>query len=207
MKSKLFHLLVAAVVLLSCNNNDPVKEAKEDNKEKIDSQSSAKDHDATQNMEPTKSDADFLVEAASGGMMEVQLGDLAGKNTANRRVKNFGAMMSRDHKMINEKLKTVAAGKNITLPDSISNKQQKDKEKLSKERGNDFDMDYMMMMIGDHKNDIKAFEKAATSGTNPAVKSFAADQLKILHVHLDSAVSIYKYLNPSDTSSRYMMME
>ena len=125
------HFYIALIILLTaCNGGtDSVKDAKEENKEKIDSQVSAqKQIDSTAAaVLPTKEDADFLVNAASGGMLEVQLGELAQTNSRNQRVKNFGAMMVRDHKEGGEKLKTLAASKNITLPDSISNRQQKRK--------------------------------------------------------------------------------
>ncbi|MBA4166928.1 MAG: DUF4142 domain-containing protein, partial [Chitinophagaceae bacterium] len=45
----------------------------------------------------SEADSKFAVEAASGGMMEVQLGELAQQKASSQRVKDFGAMMVRDH--------------------------------------------------------------------------------------------------------------
>ena len=196
MKSLIHFYYIAAfiILLIGCNNDpaDPVKEAKRENREKIDSQVSAQRHVDSIAVLPSKGDADFIVNAASGAMFEMQLGQLAKTHSRNQRVKNFGTMMIKDHGETEKKLKALAAAKNITLPDSISNRQQKEKEQLQKKKGDAFDAAYINMMVDDHKKDIREFEKQATNGINPDIKSFASDNLKMLHVHLDSAVSIQK---------------
>jgi putative membrane protein len=184
------------ILLPACNNGgtDAVKDAKKENKEKIDSQVSAQQRidSAAVAVQPSKEDADFLVNAASGGMLEVQLGELAQTHSRDQRVKSFGFLMVKDHKEAGEKLKALAASKNITLPDSISNRQQKEKEHLRKKKGDVFDEAYINMMTDDHKKDINEFEKEATSGTNPDIKTFARDNLRMLYIHLDSATNIQK---------------
>jgi putative membrane protein len=193
----IIQLYIAVVIILlpSCNSGtDAVKDAKQENREKLDSQVAAQQRIDSLALAvlPSKEDADFLVNAASGGMLEVQLGQLAQTNAKDPRVKDFGAMMVKDHTAGGEKLKALAASRNITLPDSISNRQQKEKKQLQKMKGDAFDEAYINMMTDDHKNDIKEFEKEASGGTHPAIKTFAGEQLRILHVHLDSASSIQK---------------
>jgi putative membrane protein len=101
-------------------------------------------------------------------------------------------MMMKDHRKSGERLKELAASKNITLPDSISNRQQKEKDRLQKMKGDAFDEAYINRMTDDHKKDVREFEKQATDGTNQDIKSFASDNLKMLHVHLDLAVNILR---------------
>ena len=93
-------------------------------------------------------------------------------------------------------MKALAASKNITLPDTISNRQLKEKTKLQKLKGNAFDVAYLNMMVVDHKKDINEFEKETSRGTDPDIKSFALDNLRILHKHLDSATTIQKLVTP-----------
>jgi putative membrane protein len=88
----------------------------------------------------------------------------------------------------------VQISKQITLPDSISNRQQKEKDKLKEKKGISFDEAYIGMMVDDHKQDIKEFEQEATNGTNEAIKAFARDNLRMLHIHLDSASNIQKII-------------
>jgi putative membrane protein len=135
----------------------------------------------------------FMNEAAMGGMAEVQLGKLAQENGMNPRVKNFGEMMVREHSAINDDMKAIARQKNVTLPDNLG-KHQDHYNDLSKKKGADFDKAYMKMMVDDHQDDIKAFEKVAENGTDPDVKTFASQKLPTLRKHLDSAKAINKSL-------------
>jgi putative membrane protein len=192
-----YYIALLVLLLPACNSggSDPVKDAKKENKEMIDSQVAARQVDPTnQGILPSKEDADFMVNAASVGMLEVQLGQLAQTHAGDTRVKNFAAMMVRDHKEGGDKLKTLAASKNILLPDSVSKQQQKEKERLQKKKGDAFDQAYINMMVDGHKKNISAFEKEAGGGTNPAIKTFASEHLRMLYIHLDSATSIQKMI-------------
>ena len=76
------------------------------------------------------------------------------------RVKDFGAMMVKDHGEANNKLKSVASLLNIALPESVSDDAKKDIEKLDKKNGKDFDKAYVDMMVDDHEKDVTEFRKA-----------------------------------------------
>ncbi|HSV09217.1 MAG TPA: DUF4142 domain-containing protein, partial [Hanamia sp.] len=104
-----------------------------------------------------KDEQDFAKDAAAGGMMEVQLGNIAQKNSSTKAIQDFGKMMVDDHSKINDNLKDLASKKNVALPSTVTEKQQKDIDKLSKETGTEFDKDYVNMMIDDHKKDIADF--------------------------------------------------
>ncbi|SFD98989.1 putative membrane protein [Chitinophaga sp. CF118] len=198
--------LILLFILFSCNNNkspDSVKSAKDSNAMKIRNERTIKQPTDTLALIPTKADADFLVNAASGGMMEVQLGQLAQTNSTNKRVKAFGAMMVKDHGERNEKLKALASSKNITLPIAISNRQQKIVKSLQKRKGADFDRAYIRTMVSDHKGDIKDFEKEGSKGTDPQIMAFANNNLEMLHKHLDSAYILQNVLGIYDTKKIY----
>ncbi|MGL1585774.1 DUF4142 domain-containing protein, partial [Vibrio parahaemolyticus] len=47
-------------------------------------------------------------------------GTLAQNKGSSQAVKDFGAMMVKDHSAANDKLKSIAAGENVTLPTSAS---------------------------------------------------------------------------------------
>jgi putative membrane protein len=136
----------------------------------------------------------FMTKAAGGGLMEVELGQLAQQNAKSERVKNFGQMMVRDHSQANDDLKAVARQKNVTLPETMPAEHQHHKDDLSKKTGAEFDKAYMKMMVDDHKKDIDAFEKASKDASDPDVKNFASQKLPTLRMHLDSAKAINKDL-------------
>src|SRR5271154_5908237 len=75
-------------------------------------------------------DASFYKHAAEGGMFEVDAGTLAQEKGSTQKVKDFGAMMVKDHSAANDKLKALAASKNVTLPSSSGVTQMAAKAKL-----------------------------------------------------------------------------
>ncbi|MBE7171381.1 MAG: DUF4142 domain-containing protein [Williamsia sp.] len=176
-------MVVAACSLQSCgsNNNDKSNEDSVDNARDLNKDNSSVEHD----------DSKFAVDAASGGMLEVALGQLAVQKSQNQRVKNFGSMMVTDHTKANNELKALAGNKNIVLPAALGDDAQKHVDEMSKKTGTDFDKAYIGMMVDDHKDDIDEFEKAADKAKDVDLKSFASTKLPTLRMHLDSAKAIH----------------
>jgi len=188
----------AAVSFAACNggngNNDSVDSAKDINDSMANAAKDSAKTDTsslpTATMPVDKDDADFAVKAANGGMMEVALGQLAATNAKSQRVKDFGAMMVKDHTEGGEKLKQLAQQKNIALPATLGNDEQKHVNDMQKKTGADFDKAYMNMMLDDHKDDIKEFQKAGNNCKDADLKTFALSTLPVLQKHLDSAKAI-----------------
>lgn len=135
-------------------------------------------------------DREFLMEAASGGMMEVQLGKLAQANASSAGVKEFGRMMVTDHTKANTELKVIAAKKNVTVPAAPAEKEQKHIDELKSKKGADFDKAYVEMMVDDHKEDISKFQDETTKGNDADVKAFATKTLPVLNKHLEHITTI-----------------
>lgn len=184
-------VLLVAGNLVSCESTktDDSKEALTD---LSDTMGDSKDMAKNQNDEkfkdsPIKDDARFAVAAADGGMLEVELGKLAQTNGSSQIVKDFGKHIVEDHSKANEELKAIALSKSITLPDALSEKYLKKVDDLTKKTGEEFDKDYIDLMVSDHKDDIKAFEKEAEKGNDPEIKAFASSKLPTLKHHLQMA--------------------
>jgi putative membrane protein len=137
-------------------------------------------------------DKDFAVEAALGGMKEVQLGKLARQKGQSEKVKELGRMMEEDHSKGGEELKAIAGGKGILLPTAMNRKGQDKYQQLSKKEGAAFDKDYSKYMVKDHKEDIKKFKKEAEKGKDAELKSWAAKTVPILEHHLQMAEEAMK---------------
>jgi putative membrane protein len=143
--------------------------------------------DTTINETPTSTPAnDFMLTAASGGMLEVTLGQMAQEKGSSADVKAFGQKMIEDHGKANAELKTLAASKNVTLPVKPLAEHQKHIDEMSKLSGADFDKHYMSMMVTDHQKDVAEFEKASKM-EDPDVKGFATKTLPVLKSHLEMA--------------------
>ena len=135
-------------------------------------------------------DESFYKKAAEGGISEVEQGKLAQEKGNSQAVKDFGALMVKDHSAANEQLKSIAASKGIDLPSSSSMMQMTTKGKLEVLSGETFDKSYIKGMVKDHEEDIKEFEKEANQGQDPEAKSFARKTLPTLRAHLKNIRSI-----------------
>ena len=138
----------------------------------------------------TKDDSIFIMEAAIGGLMEVEAGNIAQQNAAHPRVKNFGAMMVADHSKANDELKSLASSRGMILPSALPPDLQQHMEAMKKMKGKGFDNHYISMMTEDHQQDISKFEKQSTSGGDAQLKSWAASTLPVLMKHRDSIQAI-----------------
>lgn len=134
-------------------------------------------------------DSAFAMKAAIGSMMEIEAGNLARQNAQSERVKNYGAMMVRDHQAANQELMT-ATGSAMSMPQALPADKKQMVDQLRNLRGASFDARYMSMMVEDHRKTVSDFQKEANSGENNAVKSFAQRTLPVLQMHLDSALAI-----------------
>src|SRR5262249_9881456 len=118
-------------------------------------------------------DHHFVMEAAEGGVAEVELGQLAADKASNAKVKEFGQRMVTDHGKAGDELKTIATSKSLTLPTTVNAKHKATKDRLSKLSGPAFDRAYMAEMVKDHQADAMAFHKQATSGQDAEMKAWA----------------------------------
>lgn len=137
---------------------------------------------------------EFVSDAASGGMMEVELGTMAVQNASSQEVKDFGRRMIDDHSKVNDELKSIAAGENIPVPATLKTENRDEVDKLSKLSGSDFDKEYMDTMVKDHQKDIKDFEDMAQNAQDPKIKAFAQKTLPTLRQHLKMAQDIQQSL-------------
>lgn len=137
-----------------------------------------------------KDDAHFVVDAADGGAYEIAAARVALKNSSDKRVKEFAAMMIKDHTKWGNEMMAYAKSKNITVPDSLSN-DKKDLVKKLSEKGNDkFDVKYMDNMKKDHKNDLDAFTDAETNTKDAALKTTLGKIIPGIQHHLMMATTL-----------------
>jgi putative membrane protein len=139
-------------------------------------------------------DGRFVMEAAQGGMAEVELGRLAGEKASNDRVKQFGQRMVTDHSKANDELKSLAQSKNITIPADLDAKHKSMHDRLAKLSGDAFDRAYIQQMVEDHRKDVSDFRKQSQNGKDPEVKAWAAKTLPTLEEHMKMVQDINQSL-------------
>jgi len=142
-------------------------------------------------------DETFVLEAAQGGMAEVELGRLAVQKASNARVKQFGQRMVTDHGKANDELKSLAMDKKITIPAELDAKHKATRDRLAKLSGSAFDHAYIQEMVTDHQKDVADFRKESESGRDVAVKAFAAKTLPTLEEHMKMVQDVSESLGHS----------
>jgi len=138
----------------------------------------------------SSADREFVQEAASGGMAEVQAAQLAQQRANSQQVKDFASRMITDHTQANTELQQIAQQESITLPSQPTGKDAAAAKKLSGLNGAAFDKAYSQDQLSDHQQVVALFRKEAGSGQDPALKAFAQKTLPILQQHLQMAQAL-----------------
>ena len=188
MKTLLLHSLCAAALLVStaaCDSKpDSVEQAQNTNERKIDAGTPDSTSAGSDLKDAREFDTEFMTKAASGGMLEVQLGQAVAKAATTPQAKMVANHMIEDHTKVNNELKALAAKMNVTLPTTLGADAQSVYDDVTKKKGIEMDKEYLDKMESDHKDDIKEFEEASTKAASPELRAFATKTLPALREHL-----------------------
>lgn len=132
-------------------------------------------------------DKSFMMDAAAGGMAEVELGMLARDTGQSADVREFAQRMIEDHGKANNELRGLAQKKGANLPADLLPKHRNAKDQLAKLTGPTFDKKYLQQMIKDHEATVALFEREAMDGKDVDVIAWAKQTLPTLRAHLKMA--------------------
>jgi putative membrane protein len=152
--------------------------------------SPATDTKATNANKADKDSQKFIKNAIEGNFAEVDLGTLAQQKGKNGAVKEYGAMLVKDHGAANEKAKAIAAQLGVTPPTGSSVMQKASYAKMKILSGDTFDRTFAKDMIKDHEADIKQYQKE--SAKTDAAGAFAKETLPTLQQHLKAAQALHQ---------------
>jgi putative membrane protein len=143
-------------------------------------------------MSKTVTPQSFASQAAVIGKAEIELGQLAAKNSQDPVVREYAQRMVKDHQAADAKLKKIAGAENLTLPQSLDAEHQALKEKLADLKGETFDREYAKAMAKGHDKAVALFESASQASQMPAdLKEFAAATLPTLKEHMEMAHQLH----------------
>lgn len=145
----------------------------------------------------------FAMEAAQGGLAEVELGRLAQQKASSEDVKQFAQRMIDDHTKANDQLKAAAQQSGITLPTDTDAKHKAMMTHMQSLSGEAFDRAYMQHMVQDHKKDVAEFQKEANRGSDTNIKQFAQTALPTLEQHLKMAQEVSTKAKGANTADRH----
>ncbi len=132
-------------------------------------------------------DAHFVMEAAEDNMTEIQIAKTAERKTQDSQVKEFAAMLVRDHEDSDRKLKAIAEKKGINWPAQLNEVGQAKVTACAKKSGPDFDRHFVYGMVGEHVKDVLWYRASAQLLQDPDLKQFAEQSLPTLREHLQHA--------------------
>jgi len=136
-------------------------------------------------------DRGFMLEAASDGVAEVELGRLAMQRAASDAVRQFGQRMVTDHGGANQELMQLAQRKGVMLPQQPDAKPRAAIDRLAALTGPQFDQAYMAEMMRDHQADVVVFEREVREGQDPELRAWASKVLGTVREHLRLAADIH----------------
>jgi len=174
-------LLAIAIFTQACNSN----QKKDTTDSTMTSHTMNHDSAATDtsaNMKDGTPVNKFLEQAAIGGMVEVQMGKIGQQKASLKSIKEFAAMIEKDHTAANTALTALAGTKDFKLPTELPSMKKEHLKDLNNNAGKNFDSYYVNMMVEDHISDIALFE-GATKSPDTAVSAFAKKTLPVLQKH------------------------
>jgi len=138
------------------------------------------------------STADFVKEAAIGGMYEVEAAKIAQQKATDEQTKKFAQQMVTDHSKANDELKAKAKAANVQVPAALDKSHQDKLDKMKSQNPQDFTKGYRSDMLSDHKTDVSLFERYSKGGDNADLKAWAGATLPTLRHHLQMAQDMNK---------------
>ena len=137
--------------------------------------------------------ADFVKEAATSDMLEIQAAKIA-EDKGNAEEKKFAGQMVSDHTKTSSELREMVSGSEVMadIPTKLDDSSQKKLDKLRDAKPADFAGQYDPMQVSAHKDAVSLFERYSKSGDNPKLKDWAGKTLPALQHHLDMAEAMNK---------------
>jgi putative membrane protein len=173
------HLMAFALstlIFVACQPNKNQEESAEIAKEQNDKVFDDRDEEK---------DADFVVNAISATIAEINLAQLALTKSADSEVKKIATMLEADHTQVLQSLQGYAATKGISTPTSQTEDAAKETNDLAEESGNDFDKKWCKKLEANHTESIRKFESRMNKTEDIALKDLIANALPSLKSHLE----------------------
>ena len=121
------------------------------------------------------------------GVKHVNLGEIVRERAGNPEVRDFGAHKARVHSELNDKIRNIAAEKNIDLPRRF---EKHDRVKwLEKLADHEFDRKYLEYIIEHHESDIRKLRKQLDNDDR-RIAAMAADVLEVLQRDRQTAMDL-----------------
>lgn len=130
---------------------------------------------------------DFITRVAENEAIEMNASRMAAQQSTRDKIKAYAVMITKDHGSIQQELKQLSAAKSISLA--------ADPKSTSIGTENNFDFEYLQLMLTSHQKNIRLFE-LATRSKDAAISAFANKHLPALRKHLSAAQELTRLVRP-----------
>lgn len=127
----------------------------------------------------------FATNAAISDMYEIEAGKLAQEKGQSQAVKDFGAMMVKDHTASSTEMKPLATAAGQTPPAEMDERRKGLVDNLRAASGADFDRTYISQQIAAHEEALNLLNGFAQDGGDAGLKAFAAKAAPVVQKHLE----------------------
>lgn len=139
----------------------------------------------------TTDDRVYAMQAAGGGMYEVEAGRLAATRAASADVRAFGQMLVDHHTASNAELMSLLQARGLTPPPALPPAMAAKIARLAPLTGAAFDQEFIRNAgIADHQTQIELFMRASRDVGDPVLKAWFVKTLPSLQAHLQAAQGI-----------------
>lgn len=125
----------------------------------------------------------FLRKATEGGMTEIQFSQVAQQKATSEDVKKFADRMVRDHTVLMQKMEPFAESYGLTAPKTLNKEHMAELDKLNTLSGDDFEKEYIRVMVMAHHKDLKDFELEQRATDNNDLKANLDEATKVVARH------------------------
>jgi len=146
---------LAATIAVGCNRSD----------NRAANDSTAVGTAGRDNANISSGDRDFVRDAATMNMAEIELSRTALQRASGADVKKFAQMMVNDHPAAGDKLKAFASQHQIELPAQLDDEHRDLREKLAGKQGLEFDKEYADAMVDGHQDFVDKLESRIDKDT------------------------------------------
>ena len=150
--------LSLASLNLSCDNDSQVDDPN------MVEYANPDENDQPINEEEDSHDADyksFVMKAASEGMMEIELANIALEKSDNEEVRELAQMLKTEHLKANKELQEIMQINTWQMPEEMTDNDAVNVEQISTMPEEKFDMHYLHMVGNNHTKSIALFEEFA----------------------------------------------
>jgi putative membrane protein len=156
---------------------------------------------AAQQAKSFVSDSVFIQKAASVGLLQVKLGQLAAKKGTSPAVVEFGKRMVADYSKANEELKAAAKAAGFAAP-VILRQDQQTFDLFTRTGRSSFDKNYMSKMVEQHREEVRLFHQESAEGRVQSLKQLASRMLPEMEQRLSLATETAGSVGADVTASR-----